>query len=855
MWGRRIGAALVAGALLAAGSATAAAGTPAAPAAAAGACSPTTTTPTFRGTTPTAQHVLGFTLGSREATDEQLNRYLGAVDRSSDQVTSGTFARTVTGRPLKYALVSAAGNLSPAKLAQIRGDAAKLRRPDLPAGQASAIERRMPTILWLSANVHGNEAAGGDASLRILYELADRTDCVARAILSHALVGIIPTQNPDGRADDVRTNAYNFDMNRDWFARTQPETSGKLDLLAQYPPQLYMDEHGMGGSSYFFPPNSDPIYHETSDQSVDWINNLYGADNGAAFTAKQLSFETYQSGYDLFYQGYGDSVPTSDFGAAGMTYEVGQDASYPDQTYKHYLSAITSLYAGATHRQSILTGWHQSFVTAAREGRQCTLQPNRVYNPGHTVQFQVPDIRVCGYFLRGSGAKARDLAAVVRRLQQADVSVYRLSKPLYVPDYTAYGRQPTPTTMPAGTYWIPMAQAQKHWIQAMLNEDTYVPFPYFYDVSGWSMPLLNNLDGGYTGTSLHPAATTLPLQRVPAMKLPSALPRIGILSYTSSPFRPSESTGWLRWRLAKDWHVAASVLTPDQVNASTLNNIDVLLTPDLDAATVAKILGDTGKTALTQWVNGGGRYVGWQGGTDLATRLGLSTVTLTNPTSQVPGTLFRVDTAAHNPLTAGVGPTDWVMYAGDPVMRANDPADVVASYPSATSPDWFTSGYQKGAEELGTTAAEVDQRAGTGHVTVFSVEPNFRAFTDGSARLLYDAIVDSRNATTVRPATPAPRIGSAARLPAEQRARLAATKIVQPLGADLIVTARTADAATTARVLRAHGVTYRTSRASMSVSYFVDFGRRAASDPAPWVRTLPDELTRDGATPLFVSAQ
>jgi hypothetical protein len=221
----------------------------------------------------------------------------------------------------------------------------------------------------------------------------------------------------------------------------------------------------------------------------------------------------------------------------------------------------------------------------------------------------------------------------------------------------------------------------------------------------------------------------------------------------------------------------------------------------------------------------------------------------------VPGTLFRVDTAAHNPLTAGVGPTDWVMYAGDPVMRASDPADVVASYPSATSPDWFTSGYQKGAEELGTTAAEVDQRAGTGHVTVFSVEPNFRAFTDGSARLLYDAIVDSRNATTARPATPAPRIGSAARLPAEQRARLAATKIVQPLGADLIVTARTADAATTARVLRAHGVTYRTSRASMSVSYFVDFGRRAASDPAPWVRTLPDELTRDGATPLFVSAQ
>ena len=30
---------------------------------------------------------------------------------------------------------------------------------------------------------------------------------------------------------------------------------------------------------------------------------------------------------------------------------------------------------------------------------------------------------------------------------------------------------------------ISMDQRQKHWVQAMLNEDTYVPFPYFYDVT------------------------------------------------------------------------------------------------------------------------------------------------------------------------------------------------------------------------------------------------------------------------------------------------------------------------------------------------------------------------------------
>ena len=32
-----------------------------------------------------------------------------------------------------------------------------------------------------------------------------------------------------------RDNVYGFDMNRDWFARTQPETDGKLDLLSRSP--------------------------------------------------------------------------------------------------------------------------------------------------------------------------------------------------------------------------------------------------------------------------------------------------------------------------------------------------------------------------------------------------------------------------------------------------------------------------------------------------------------------------------------------------------------------------------------------------------------------------------------------
>jgi hypothetical protein len=58
-----------------------------------------------------------------------------------------------------------------------------------------------------------------------------------------------------------------------------------------------------------------------------------------------------------------------------------------------------------------------------------------------------------------------------------DVQVYRLTAPLAVPDFRAYGRSEAATTLPAGTYWIPLAQMQKHWIQAMLNRTPTSPFP------------------------------------------------------------------------------------------------------------------------------------------------------------------------------------------------------------------------------------------------------------------------------------------------------------------------------------------------------------------------------------------
>ncbi|MDN5763352.1 MAG: hypothetical protein L0H41_13690 [Microlunatus sp.] len=819
------------------------------------------TTPQFGGKVPTPKKVLGFELGSQRATTDQIDRYVRVVGRSSDHVVSGTFGRTARGTKLPYALLSNNSNLSPARLKQISADAARLREPGLSASKARVIKQRMPLILWMSGNVHGNEPSGADANLRMLYELADRTDCVATTIRKNALVGFIPTQNPDGRNADTRENSYAFDMNRDWFARTQPETATKLDLLEKYPPQLYVDEHEMGGSGYFFPPNSDPVYHETSQQSLNWINNVYGSANAGAFVSQGIDFETFEAGFDLFFQGFGDTTPTTRFGAAGMTFEAGGQAEYSAKTYKHYLSGMTSLYAGASRHRSILNGWHATYKQAARQGKQCLLQPNKVYNPGNTVQFEVPNVRVCGYFLRSDDrSKRRDLATTVSRLQQAGVQVQRLTKPVRVPDYRAYGRSARATVMPTGTYWISMNQAQKHWIQAMLNEDTYVPFPYFYDVSGWSEALTANLTGGYTGAKIADlregrALEVLPPQRVPRVQLPSSLPRVGILSLDRSPFRPSQSAGWLRWRLDRDWKIPRTTVNPTQVNATTLARFDVLLAPDGRAQEMQDLMGTDGQEALRTWVNSGGHYIGWAGGAELATSIGLSTAVLENPTGQAPGTLFRAQIKPNSAFTTGVGQTAWVLYDQNSVMRSPNPANVIASYPAVDSPDWYVSGFQKGAEELGTTAAEISEPVGTGQVTVFSIDPNYRAQTNGTAKLLYNAMMTSRGVLAMdkRRAQAALEAGSAARAKAETRAEKSAQKIVRPVGVDLAVTVAPQDLSTAKRVLRAHGANFRVEEAKEYAVLVVDGGRRAPLDPAPWTQGLAKELTQAGAPPIDIT--
>jgi len=399
-------------------------------------------------------------------------------------------------------------------------------------------------------------------------------------------------------------------------------------------------------------------------------------------------------------------------------------------------------------------------------------------------------------------------------------------------------------------------------VQAMLNEDTYVPFPYFYDVTAWSQPLLYDVGGGYSGVAV-PMATEavgpVPDPGVPAP--PAGAPSIALYSMSPQFTRGIESSGWLRWLLDR-WGLAYDDVSAADIAGGALAGHDVLLVPDGYATRdlsvkgdpyALKDLGPAGQAAIRDWVRGGGRYVGWLDGAVLAAAVGVSSAQLSDAGAagiSSPGALIRAVTAGSSPLLAGTGPSLPTFWDSRYVVQG--PAALVPlRYPAAGSDDFFVSGYADGAAALGGSAAIVDEPVGQGRTVAFGFEPNFRAFTDGTQTLLRNAILgaDPAPAATARIAS----VRAPARAKARAKARKAARALRSSRGTVRLVVRRGA-ARSAKAVLRAEGRRYRVVRGGGRVTFLVGGGRDRSGDEHPWARTLEGALRDAGVRVVMFRA-
>jgi hypothetical protein len=282
---------------------------------------------------------LGYELGERFTRHHRVIEYYKHVAEVMPNVELYTYGETYEYRPLVYAVVTSASNFQ--NLEQIRQD--NLKRTGLVDGTASADKK---AIVWLSYNVHGNEANSLEASMWTLYELANSQNAKTQAWLNNTVVILDPCINPDGRdryanfynqygnrpansSGDAkehrepwpggRANHYLFDLNRDWAWETQIESQQRIKVYNQWMPHVHVDFHEQGyNNPYFFAPAAEP-FHEVISPWQREFQVMIGKNNAKYFDEKGWLYFTKEV-FDLYYPSYGDTYPTYS-GAIGMTYE------------------------------------------------------------------------------------------------------------------------------------------------------------------------------------------------------------------------------------------------------------------------------------------------------------------------------------------------------------------------------------------------------------------------------------------------------------------------------------------------------------------------------------------------------
>jgi hypothetical protein len=468
---------------------------------------------TFDASIPTPRSVLGYEVGERFTPHHLVLRYFERVAAASPRVLLDTLGHTFEGREYVAAIVTSEQNH--ARLAQIRADARRIADPrNANSGELDAVVARMPAIVMLAYTVHGGEASGTEASLATLYQLAAGTDVTTRSLLDSVVVLIDPIQNPDGHERHVqdvmrkrglfgadpspnglhqqgswpgaRTSHYHFDLNRDWFLHSHPETRARTGLFFDWWPQVVADLHEMGSNStYFFAPPMEPINKNVSENIRNWWET-FAAGNAAAFDAYGWPYFR-REGYDEFYPGYGVSWPILN-GAVGMTYEQASSSAgavrredgtvltLAQAARNHYSTSIATI-TTAGHRRTALI---RDYVAERRSNSTVAAGAMR------TVLLE-----------RDAHGRADSLVAALLRNAIEVTSIDALPADAQAYPHSSGGR-------PAQLYAIDLAQPQGRLARALLEPEAHLDSTFiaeelerrrtglpnrFYDITAWSLPM------------------------------------------------------------------------------------------------------------------------------------------------------------------------------------------------------------------------------------------------------------------------------------------------------------------------------------------------------------------------------
>lgn len=180
------------------------------------------------------------------------------------------------------------------------------------------------TRIWVTARQHPGESMAEWWVEGFLDRLLDPQDPVARALLEHAVIYLVPNMNPDGSVrGHLRVNAHGVNLNRAWRdpdEQTSPEVFFIRQRMHETGVDIALDVHGDEALPYNFIAGAEgvPRWNDAMENELRDFRNLL-----ARITPE---FQT-EFGYERDAPGSADLRKCTDyvaetFGCLAMTLEM-----------------------------------------------------------------------------------------------------------------------------------------------------------------------------------------------------------------------------------------------------------------------------------------------------------------------------------------------------------------------------------------------------------------------------------------------------------------------------------------------------------------------------------------------------
>lgn len=471
---------------------------------------------------PTPEQFLGYRIGSHHTRHDKIVEYLKELDRLSDRVAIQIIGETYEHRQQVVAIFT-----SPDNHRQLES----IRQKHL-AGQMTGNTAEVPLVIHLGYNVHGNEPSSSEAALLTAYYLTASENSESLNWLNQMVILMDPNINPDGRdrhthwanmhkADPVvadpldrehtevwpggRFNHYWFDLNRDWFLGTHPESRNRIKFFHHWRPYVQTDHHEMGSNATFY---FDPGKYSSNNPVVpDYLYKTiypkYGEYFAQALNDLGSMYYTKES-FDKLYPGYGSSY-INFYGGAGFLFEQASSRGHVQETStitltfqftirNQFVSSLTTIRASLAEKSELLKLRREFYRTAGEQAKRSIIK---------------------GYVF-GDAADRSRTNAFLDILLMHDIEVYDLSAAM-----TVNGA----TYVPQSSFMVPVEQPNYIMVRTVFEKEITYTDSLFYDASTWSLVHAFNLP--------HAELKTLPIRgpKVNVTSIKKPVPEVQFSGY------------------------------------------------------------------------------------------------------------------------------------------------------------------------------------------------------------------------------------------------------------------------------------------------------------------------------------